>query len=325
MAFSSICSGEKILQELPCHLLLQVNFFHTLWRRAKNLSIFFNESERAFADSIKDICGDCYFFVRSLIGFDASKNIRVYVLASWHMLLKHSMPRARLILVLILWVQFLFLIYYSQYGYVYLGDYLFLLGFLMIALVIDVLRARAGWNISAGLVQDSGRWYSLIIKPPQTAQSANREIGRRIWIDSLSQEEYIRLTCCHEMAHVFTFHLKYPSWFNEGLAMLFEEKYLGKQVIRTDTLKTIEDSVSRHISRVNQVDYCVLLYSRAYWRVRLIADTQPEILGLLLSSKYTHAGFKKLIAQEFGYNVKQFWKHNEFDSLVLRYYSELAS
>ena len=245
-------------------------------------------------------------------------------MASWPSFYFHSSSIRYKLLFLLLPLFFLFALFVSYFdsdgGW---GDFRVLLIvslFYFAVLAIRLYRINSVWKHCGGWCANFIDYPAIGIKPPRISQLADREIGKRIYVNDLSPDEGKRDTLSHEMSHAFTVRIKHPAWLQEGLAMVVAEKFLEKQTIRTDTLDILKESLTKKISRSLSVDNAVLLYARGYWRTRYLVETNRELLGLLFNPQYKAADFENLIADSYGEKSGSFWSKNKLDQMLLKYF-----
>jgi hypothetical protein len=152
------------------------------------------------------------------------------------------------------------------------------------------------------------------VKPPRLIQTGDRSLGEKIFIQDRNVNEIVQTVTCHELTHAFTFHLKLPTWLHEGLATLAMEHYLGRPIVRQETLEylahlTPANSRSRREKlRVEDQQLLISQYARGYWLTRYIDETQPELLKELLSRRMDHKVLDGKLTTAFAKEREVFWQ-----------------
>jgi hypothetical protein len=161
------------------------------------------------------------------------------------------------------------------------------------------------------------------VKPPRLLKTADRSVGERFLLPGRTLDELAETVTCHELTHVSSSHLKLPTWLREGVATLAMEHYLGRRIVRTDTLDQLSVAAPAHGS---QGDYrrqlLIAQYTRGYWLTRLIEDDRPGLLLELLSAILPTKALDNKIAAAYGSEPGRFWQ--EIDALLRSRYAPAA-
>ena len=280
------------------------------------ISVYFDEPERDFAESIEPACKEVFNFAWSQLGIEVSRRVRIYIVKSWWSFILRSFPKVS---TAIIYLPLLFL-YYSLF--IKSNDIKHLVYILIILLtpLIAAFIVKTNWKMCGGWFHFQAFSYSLGIIPPHIKRLSETEIGKCLKLELLSQEEEVRLILCHRMSHAFTEQLSLPYWLDEGTAMLLHEGYLNKRIMRQDTLELIEASLNQKAPRRLLETDSMLLYARGYWRTRFIAETQPEFHRLITTKKHSRGILKEMIFQVYGSDRKAFWSTNQLDRLLLQHF-----
>jgi len=251
-------------------------------RSIDGLTLFYPAEDKESAAVIGDACQRSISVIRDLWGLETPKDCRVYVMDSWKRFVFHSAPwpwRILLAGTLPFWMP----------------------------------RVKKVWRFAGGWAQRYGRRCAIGVKPPRLIETAEKHIGRRIYIPSADPHEKIRQISCHELTHAFTAHLKLPAWLNEGLAMVTVDRMMGKPTIQGETIRAL-DSPSRPVipkgykglKRENE-DGLVYHYVRGYWITRYLMETDREKLRDLLGRRWDQRALEDRLAAAMGMNRQEFW------------------
>jgi hypothetical protein len=181
--------------------------------------------------------------------------------------------------------------------------------YLVTAYPFIAIKASRTWQYAGGWALRYGKRYIVGIKPPRLLESSNQAPGELIYVPDRSLKEKVQTITSHELTHAYTFHLKLPVWLNEGLAMRAMEHYIGRSVVREDTLRYLDAAVIEPIDqlRLGGVDGWVPLYSRGYWLTRYIEESNPDLLLDLLSRRHTDAELENALSTAYGIETGSLW------------------
>lgn len=170
-------------------------------------------------------------------------------------------------------------------------------------------RFEATWQLAGGWNQKLGSRMVAGIKPGRLIQIADRRLGEKIYNTPDSVDEKVFSITSHELTHAFSYHLRLPSWLNEGLAMLTTDHTLEKETVRKDTLQFLKESQTGRITRFTLADEnaMVLLYVRAYWLTRWLELEKPERLQSWLKRPLRPGRIDQQLASEFKMTTSDFW------------------
>lgn len=261
-----------------------------------NLRLYYSAREQAAAGLAAAACEKSTRLLRQLWGLEPPENCRVYIMTSWPGFLFASAPGV--------WKAYL-------------------------ALTFPLVAWRAGsiWPYAGGWTLAYGRRCAVVgVKPPRLMESANRSIGEQLFLADRNAREKVETVTCHELAHAFCIHLRLPVWLNEGLATRAMEHYLGRPVVRPETLALLggDDLTGwMHSPRINHPQELVRLYARGYWLTRYMEETRPELLPALLSRRMPHRELLDAMAAAYGSGSELFWR--EIDGKVRALYGEGGS
>jgi hypothetical protein len=215
----------------------------------------------------------------------APDNCQVYVMTSWRSFLFHSAPWP--------WKAYLALTF-----------------------PLVAVRAKAIWPYAGGWSVQYGRRGVAGVKPPRLLVTADRTLGERFFAQGRTLDEIAETVTCHELTHVFTYHLRLPNWLREGVATLAMEHYLGRRIVRTDTLDQLAVAAQAEgRQQADQRQALILLYARGYWLTRLIDETKPDLLLELLAVRMPGKALDDKVAAAFGgTEPARFWQ--EVDAIL---------
>jgi hypothetical protein len=222
---------------------------------------------------------------------------RVYIMASWRQFFLHSPPWPWKIL-------------------------------LAASVPFWIFRIRAMWPFIGGWEQSYGRRHAVGVKPPRLMESADRSIGRRIFVAEEDVREKVRRVICHELTHAFTADLGLPVWLKEGLAMTAVDHFAGKTTVRRDTLRLLENpsghapSAGSEKIRVQQPDEVIRLYARGYWLTRYVEETQPDTMKEILRRRRSRMEVEELLATAYRQSRREFLR--DIHSAVRRHFADEA-
>jgi hypothetical protein len=256
------------------------------------LRLFYDAEERESARIVGMACKRSVALLQQRWGLATPGDCRVYVMTSWLGFLIHSAP----------WPWKVYL-----------------------ALTLPLVARRASriWPYAGGWSLQFGRRRAVGVKPMRLIQVANRRLGEQIFTRDRDLSETVQTVTCHELVHAFTFHLKLPTWLQEGLATLAMEHYLDRRIVREETLENLSHpsltptSSATEKLRVDDPQALISQYVRGYWLTRYIEETRPELLKDLLSKRHRQKVFEEMVASVFGKDQKNFWKYiNERRALI---------
>jgi hypothetical protein len=247
------------------------------------LRLFYEPQEEEAARLIGKACEKSAQLLQKRWGLALPGDCRVYVMTSWTRFLFHSAPLP--------WKIYL-------------------------ALTFPLIARRAAsiWPYAGGWALSHGRRQVVGVKPPRLIKTGDRSLGEKIFIQDRNVNEIVQTVTCHELTHAFTFHLKLPTWLHEGLATLAMEHYLGRPIVRQETLEylahlTPANSRSRREKlRVEDQQLLISQYARGYWLTRYIDETQPELLKELLSRRMDHKVLDGKLTTAFAKEREVFWQ-----------------
>jgi hypothetical protein len=162
------------------------------------------------------------------------------------------------------------------------------------------------------------------IKPPRLLERSDRRIGTRMFVEQQDMSVNVQLVTCHELVHACSAHLRLPAWFNEGIAVLTADRYLGKQTIRQDTLDHLQDFSTKKAPptyrELSRMEPEAILYhaTRGYWLVRYLEDQHSSSVRNMLSKNLDSKEIVREIAGQLGIEPDTFW--SEIDELIVGHF-----
>lgn len=180
-------------------------------------------------------------------------------------------------------------------------------------------RVRQTWQLAGGWAQAYGLRRAIGVKPPRLISQTGGGLLGRIFVEETPEEMIQRITC-HELTHAFSETLRLPSWLHEGLAMLAQDRYFGRQTVRQESLKALEQAPKKERPPValpaDDPDDIVYIYTRSYWLTRYLAEKLPDTLLALLETPLESSELETRIAQALGQPTETFWQ--EIDALLVK-------
>jgi hypothetical protein len=175
------------------------------------------------------------------------------------------------------------------------------------------LRFHVIWPFAGGWSLTFGRRRAVGIKAPRLMHPDNVRPEETIYIQNRTIAEKAETVTCHELVHAFSVHLRLPGWLNEGLATLAMDTYLGRQLVREDTLKELSNApnyIPRGSERLRIENPRVLLYQYicGYWQTRYIEESRPGLLRDLFARRPGRKEMEDAIAASYGKEPDVFWK-----------------
>lgn len=249
------------------------------------LRLYYDAEEQDAAQLVGRACERSVALFQERWGLETPEDCRVYVMTSWMGFLLQSTP-------------------WPWKGYV------------ILTLPLVALRAGTIWPYAGGWAIQYGKRRVVGVKPPRLIQEGNRSLGEKIFTKNRDLSETVETVTCHELVHAFTFHLKLPTWLHEGLATLAMEHYLGRDIVRRDSLDSLLRRVPIQADGLSEKQHGLLArYARGYWLTRLIEETNPKVLRELLSRRYEPQEMQEQVASAFGKDPESFWSNID---MVLR-------
>jgi hypothetical protein len=199
---------------------------------------------------------------------------------------------------------------------------------LQLALWPVVYWGRVGrWRYAAGFCTPHMERPIASIKPPCLLDETDAPIGRHLYVEGKDVRAKLRHIACHEITHAFAARPRMPRWLTEGVAEWTVEKYLGRQVVRTDTLDLLRVfGTSKKRCKYKDLSAAetqfLYPYVRGYWAVRYIEETHPGFLKTLFCSEeaatLSPRQVEKAVARQLGMTLKEL--RRELDAVVLKYF-----
>ncbi len=257
------------------------------------IELFYAPEEIEAARTIAAACMRSVPLIRHCWGLTPPEVCQVYVMTSWKQFLFDSAPW--------LWKAYLTLTF-----------------------PLVAKKASSIWPYAGGWSLAYGRRKVVGVKPPRLIQQGNRSLGEHIFLQDRDLQETVQTVTCHELVHVFTIHLKLPTWLYEGLATLAMEHYLNRRIVRDDSLERLTDQGfinhkrGTEPLRVDRQQALIVQYVRGYWLTRYLEENQPQLLRDLLSRRIRRKVLEAKIALAFRKEPESFWQGIDGD-LCARY------
>jgi len=254
-----------------------------LVEKIAGLCLYYESEEKETAGLVAAACERSVHLFQQRWGLSMPEDCRVYVMTSWLSFLFHSAPWP--------WKVYLAL-----------------------TLPLVARKARAIWPYAGGWSLSYGDRRVVGVKPYRLFQLGNRSIGEQIFLQNRDASDKVQTVTCHELVHAFTFHLRLPTWLNEGLATLAMEHYLERRIVRSDMLKSLTEQALENIikgkdrSRVDQPQTLVAQYALGFWLTRYIEEARPELLRELFAERCKPRDLEVKVASAFGKERARFWR-----------------
>lgn len=253
------------------------------------VQVFFEEDDRDAAQMIGKICGEAEGAVSKYWALPIPKQYRVYVLTSVTRFRLHAAP----------WMyQFLLLVFFPLwYG-----------------------KVKRISTLCAGLTERYRMRPAIGIKPPRLLDHLNKTVGEKIMIREPDMTKKLRGIASHEMTHALAVHLYLPLWLNEGIALLSSEHFLGKRVVKAETVGLLANQTTKKrpesYTKITSLGHDTLAYQyiRGYWVTRYLLEGHRELLAGLLKRRMSHSDIEGAIAKELGLKRRHLWR--DIDALV---------
>lgn len=253
--------------------------------------LYFDEEERATAELIAIACEKSSALIQEHWGLPVPENCAIYVMTSWRQFLLDAAPAS--------WK-------------------------LLLRLLLPLFRRRLAetWRYAGGWAQPFGKYHAVGIKPPRLLAAADKRIGGQIFITEEDLDKKVQIIACHELTHAFNQHLKMPSWFNEGLAMIIADKFSAAPTVKPETLQRLNtplpDTSRITYPRIKNEQALLDIYIFGYWVTRYFDEVYPGLLRELLAQPYQKESFNRQIAATLQIPIESLWE--KIGPLVIRHY-----
>ena len=137
----------------------------------------------------------------------------------------------------------------------------------------------------------------------------------------------IRSAFCHELTHVSAARLALAVWLNEGLAMVTQEAFLGRPLVRPDSLAFVKNRMPKQgpmtytrLSDEKDADSIAYAYARAYWITRYLREAHPQLLRDILSRRRRTSNIEALVAEGLAIPRAELWQR--IDGMVAEHFEK---
>jgi hypothetical protein len=263
--------------------------------RIRNLTVFFDEQEKASADQLITACEQSVETITATWHLAAPADCRVYLMTSFPRCVFFGAPLGSQILLVLT-----FPFWYREF--------------------------KVRWLYAGGWSQRYGRRQVVGIKPPRLIAETPMAIGEDLFVKLENLDQKFLSIVCHELMHTFTAVLDLPAWFNEGLAMVSVDRCLGKPTVLPTTLELlsrwgkIEEPTERINLEKQSREQIILLYVRGYWLTRYLAENEPDLLIKMLAGQIEPADFKTRVREILKLPAGPFWQHT--DPFLVDHYTQ---
>ena len=263
-------------------------------RLSDTIDLYFPPSEVDSAELVRTAFTRSRPLIRELWGLDDPPRCRIYVMTSWLTFVFHSAP------------------WYARLPF-------------LLSLPLWCWRVRRMWPLCAGWTQRYRRRPAIGVKPLKLMESADRGVGKLIFLDGFDLRKKVELTLCHELTHAYSAHLALPLWLNEGIAMLSVDRYFGEATVNPRTVDGFATSVRperpgtyRTLPVLTHADMA-RHYTRGYWITRFLEESHPGLLLTLLQRRHRARELEGAIATALGSGPRDFWR--SIDPLVAAHFA----
>ncbi len=198
--------------------------------------------------------------------------------------------------------------------------------YLGIALPFWYPQVNQIWQYAGAWTQRFGKRIVIGIKPPYMIEKSDPSIGARLFVKEPEINNKIRHFTCHELVHACSSHLRLPIWLNEGIAMVTVDRFVGKQIVRMDTLDLVKN-FSAHTQPPTQrelfrLDKEKIAYHtiRGYWLVKYIEELNPGFLKNLFSQSPHSKSINENIITALKMDLATFWAN--IDDVLVRHFED---
>ena len=266
---------------------------------AQSVRLLYPNSEEQTADVLESTCHEAQPVIRELWGFAPPPKLCFCVLTTPARLLflgLRSASWSRRLLQLVLWPW----VYWAT---------------------VYWWRSAGGYTIQHPTCPVAG------IKPPCLLDRADKRIGRRLFEDTQDVRAKLRHAACHEITHAFASRPMMSGWLREGIAEWTVEKFLGRRIVRKDTLNLLRVFKSggkkfKYKDLSAAETQFLYPYVRGYWTVRYIEENHPGFLKALFCSQGARRlrakNVEKTVARQLGMTLKKF--RQNIDAIVVRHF-----
>lgn len=262
-------------------------------RNIGGVTLVYAAGEQETAELIAGTCARAIQLSQEEWGLGPPADCRIYVMTSWQGFLLQSAP----------WPWKLLLGSTVPFWYA---------------------RIRRTWPYSAAWTQRYGRRVAIGVKPARLLPQSDRSIGERVFVEEKDPAAYVQHVTCHELVHACSAHLRLPAWLNEGIATLTAERFMGRPIIRGETLKVLKGFVPkaapptyRQLSRMpgEAIAYHGM---RAYWLVRYLEEQRPGFMKRMLAQRQDPGAIERQTIAELGMAPESFW--SDIDAAIAGYF-----
>jgi hypothetical protein len=262
-------------------------------RTIQGVTVVTDPGEQDTVNLISDVCGKALQLIQEIWGLGAPEDCRIYVMTSWLGFVFQSAP----------W------------------HWRILLG---ATIPLWCFRARRTWPYSAAWTQRYGKRVAIGVKPPRLLEQSDRSIGVRMFVEEKDMKVNVQHITCHELTHACSAHLRLPTWLNEGIAMVTVDRFLGRPMIREETLAFMRDFLPKGAPptyrELSRMDGEAIAYHgmRGYWLVRYLEEQHPGFLRRVLSLYRDPKAIEQEMIVKLRMEPARFWR--EIDGVVVDHF-----
>lgn len=256
-------------------------------------AILFPAAEHEAATVLQGAYGRAAGAIEQRWGLDPPARFRILIMTSWYSFLFNALP------------------WYTKIAVVLLLPILF-------------PRYRRVWQYVGGWTLRNKRNPVAGVKPPRLLVVADTRIGEQIFHREADLNLKMSWIFSHELTHVFSAHLHLPLWLNEGIAMVSADDFLGRQMVRQETIQTLQSARRKRKSGTYEAlskmknDDIVYQYVRGYWITRYLMDFHGELLREILERRFKDRSIDKKLAGALGIRRRRLWK--QIDDIVYQHF-----
>jgi hypothetical protein len=135
----------------------------------------------------------------------------------------------------------------------------------------------------------------------------------------------IQNVTCHELVHACSAPLRLPAWLNEGIAVFTTDRFMGKPVVRPETLNLVKNYTPKAppptYRELSRMDKKAIAYHgiRGYWIVCYMEEKSPGFFRRMFSRRQDMRVPEHEMAMQLGIEEKSFW--TDIDEAVVNYFN----
>jgi hypothetical protein len=195
---------------------------------------------------------------------------------------------------------------------------------LLLTLPFWYFKIRRKWKKWMGVSNTNHVVKKILVKPIISYSKLDYGFSELLFYNENDPEIKFKSVLCQELLYLFSSYLNIPSWLNYGISLVTINKYIGKKIIRTDTINILREYhiKEKNINNIRDIDDKKIAYNYAkgYWTVRYLEKNYPGFLKE--SFKKKDLDIEKEIAEKIGISTdkESFW--SELDEFLYNYFKD---